>query len=154
MITRKHIHEETFDVAPEIVFDLLVTPSAIREWWGASHVIIDRKQGGLWVGLWGDEDSPEYITACRMSVFEHPKRIVFSDWEYYSNKGPCPFDARLTSDFSVIPVSANKTVLRVVQDGFPTDCVADEFYAGCERGWHETFVGIRRHLETASVARI
>jgi len=63
MTTRKHIHEETFDVTPEVIFDLLVTPSTIRQWWGASHVIIDRQQGGLWVGLWGDEDSPEYITA-------------------------------------------------------------------------------------------
>jgi len=65
-----------------------------------------------------------------------------------------PFEARLTSDFTVIPISAGKTLLRVVQDGFPTDCVADEFYAGCERGWHETFAGIRRYLETVSAARI
>ena len=46
MTTRKHIHEETFDADPETIFNLLVTPSAIRQWWDASHVIIDKKQGG------------------------------------------------------------------------------------------------------------
>lgn len=147
MRTRKHIHEETFDAKPETIFNLLVTPSAIRQWWGASHVIIDRKQRGLWVGVWGDEDSPEYITACRMSVYDPPNRIMFSDWEYYSSKGPLPFEAQLTSDFTVHPVSSGKTLLRVVQDGFPCDSAADEFYAGCEIGWRETFAGIRRYLE-------
>jgi hypothetical protein len=29
------------------------------------------------------------------------------------------------------------------------DSAADEFYAGCERGWRDTFAGIRRYLESA-----
>jgi uncharacterized protein YndB with AHSA1/START domain len=32
MTTRKHIHEEVFDVDPETLFALLHTPSAIRQW--------------------------------------------------------------------------------------------------------------------------
>jgi uncharacterized protein YndB with AHSA1/START domain len=146
MATRKHIHEEVFDADPETVFALLVTPSAIREWWGASHVIIDKKPGGLWVGLWGNEDAPDFITINRLSVFDPPKRIVFSDFEYYSSKGPLPFASQLTSDFTISPSDGGKTLLRVVQDGFPTDSAADEFYAGCERGWRETFEGIRQYL--------
>jgi uncharacterized protein YndB with AHSA1/START domain len=60
MTTRKHIHEEIFHVDPETLFALLHTPSAIRRWWGASRVIVDPKSGGVWVGLWGEEDSPDY----------------------------------------------------------------------------------------------
>ena len=45
MTTRKHIHEEIFDVEPEVLFALLHTPSAIRQWWGASHVIVDPISG-------------------------------------------------------------------------------------------------------------
>lgn len=48
MNTRKHIHEETFDTDAETVFALLHTPSAIRQWWGASHVIVDQQEGGVW----------------------------------------------------------------------------------------------------------
>ena len=126
-----------FEQLPEKQIGLMLykTLVAMQDWAAALDCVFIQ----LWLML-------------RLSVFEPPKRIVFSDWEYYSSKGPLPFEARLTSDFTVIPVSANKTVLRVVQDGFPTDFVADEFYAGCERGWHETFAGIRRYLETASVA--
>jgi uncharacterized protein YndB with AHSA1/START domain len=146
MTTRKHIHEEVFDVDPEALFALLHTPSAIRQWWGASHVVVDPKPGGIWVGLWGEEDSPDFITAGRMSVYDPPKRIVFSDFEYFASSGPLPFAADLTSEFTVIPVGPGKTALRVVQDGFPMNCAADEFYAGCERGWIDTFAGIRRYL--------
>jgi hypothetical protein len=34
----------------------------------------------------------------------------------------------------------------VVQEGFPTDPEADEFYEGTERGWRETFESIRRFV--------
>ena len=149
MTTRKHVNEEIFDASPETVFALLHTPSAIRQWWGASHVIVDQKEGGVWVAVWGDEDSPEFITAGRMSVFDPPRRVMFSDFEYYARTGPLPFAANLSSDFTVSAVEPNKTSLRVIQDGFPTDSAADEFYAGCERGWRETFAGIRRYLDSA-----
>jgi len=70
MTTRKHIHEEIFDADPQTLFALLHTPSAIRQWWGASHLIVDSKPGGVWVGLWGDEDclslSPR--DACAFSI--------------------------------------------------------------------------------------
>src|SRR5690349_12808399 len=95
MATRKHIHEEAFDTDPETIFALLVTSSAIRQWWGASHVIVDRKQGGVWVGLWGDEDSPEFITVNRMSVYDPPKRIVFPTGNTIQAKGPCRLKRRL-----------------------------------------------------------
>jgi uncharacterized protein YndB with AHSA1/START domain len=146
LTTRKHIYEETFAADPATVFALLHTPSAIRQWWGASHVIVDQQQGGVWVGLWGDEDDPDFITAGRMSVFDPPKRLKFADFEYYSRRGPLPFAANLTSEFTVIPKSPTETILRVVQDGFPTNPEADEFYLACEVGWRETFAGIRQYL--------
>jgi hypothetical protein len=40
----------------------------------------------------------------------------------------------------------NGSLLRVVQDGFPADSIADEFYAGCEVGWKNTFEGIEWYL--------
>jgi uncharacterized protein YndB with AHSA1/START domain len=146
MTTRKHVHEETFHANPETLFALLHTPSAIRQWWGASHVIVDPKPGGVWVGLWGDEDAPEFITAGRMSVFDPPKRIVFADFEYFARSGPLPFAANLTCEFTMDAIGPGQTLLRVVQDGFPVEAIADEFYAGCERGWRDTFAGIRHYL--------
>ena len=148
MDTRKHIHEETFAADAQTVFDLLVTPSAIRQWWGATHAIVDRKQDGIWVGVWGDEDEPDFITFNRMRVYDPPSRVVFADFEYYARTGGLPFAGELTAEFTVIPEEPSRTKLRVVQDGFPCDPTADAFYAACEVGWRETFGGIRRYLET------
>ncbi len=71
-------------------------------------MIVDSKLGGVWVGLWGDEDSPEFITAGRMRIFDPPKRILFSDFEYFARRGPLPFAANLTSEFTVNPIEPEK----------------------------------------------
>jgi uncharacterized protein YndB with AHSA1/START domain len=148
MQTRKHVHEETFAADPETVFNLLVTPSAIRKWWGATHAVVDKKEGGIWVGVWGDEDAPDFITFNRMRVYDPPKRVMFADFEYYARTGGLPFAHQLTAEFTVIPEGPNNTKLRVVQDGFPCAKAADDFYAACEVGWRDTYAGIRRYLSS------
>src|SRR5262245_11313362 len=146
MPTRKHTHEELFPTTTERLFALLHTPSAIRGWWGASRAIVIPKEGGIWCATWGDdEDAPDYITAATLRIFEPPRRLVFADYQYLSKAGPLPFQADFVTEFTVTP-HADGAVLRVVQDGFPCDGAADEFYAACERGWTATFAGIRRYL--------
>lgn len=145
--TRKHEHEEIFQVEPARAFSLLHTPSAIRGWWGAARAIIMARNGGLWLAAWGaDEDNPEYITAATIKVFDPPRRLVLDDFRYYARSGPLPFKADFVTDFTVVP-NPQGTLLRVVQDGFPTGSEADDFYAACETGWRETFRRIRLYLE-------
>ncbi len=144
---RRHVHQENFAASQERVFAILHTPSAIRHWWSASQAIVIAKEGGLWTAAWGaDEDDPDYISMARLKVFDAPRRIVFSDIEYYAKSGPLPFQADLTTEFIVAPDSTG-TTLRVVQDGFPLGSEADAFYDACRVGWENTFAGIRRYLE-------
>jgi len=146
-MTRKHEHEEVFGASPEEVFALLHTPSAIREWWGASRAIVNPAPGGTWAAAWGEnEDLPDYITTAVMRVFDPPMRIVFGDYSYFAGNGPLPFDAPFVTEFSVAP-HPEGTTLRVVQDGFPADPEADAFYDACGQGWRDTFKGIRNYLE-------
>lgn len=147
MTTRKHILQIELAAPPERVFALLHTPSAIRGWWGAARAIVIAKPGGVWVATWGaDEDAPDYIAAARMPLFDPPHRLVLADFHYYAKSGPLPFQAQFTMEFTVEPRPGG-CVLRVVQDGFPTDRAADAFYAACEVGWRNTFEGIRRYLQ-------
>jgi uncharacterized protein YndB with AHSA1/START domain len=147
MPTRKHTHEEVFATTPERLFALLHTPSDIRGWWGAARAIVMPKEGGIWCAVWGaDEDDPDYITAAKLRVFDPPRRLVFADYQYAAKTGPLPFRAKFVTEFTVTP-HADGAVLRVVQDGFPCESAADEFYAACERGWKDTFAGIRKYLE-------
>ena len=36
--------------------------------------------------------------------------------------------------------------MKVVNDGFPADETADEFYQACVVGWQNTFDGIRKYF--------
>ncbi|MBK9166459.1 MAG: SRPBCC domain-containing protein [Bryobacterales bacterium] len=152
MTTRMHLHEETFPVAPESMFGLLHTPSAIRAWWGAARVVIVPESGGVWAAAWGDsEDDPEYVAAATIRTFDPPRKMVLSNYLYRSRTGPLPFQADFVTEFDVTP-HPQGSVLRVTQDGFPAGPDADGFYAACERGWRDTFAGIRRFLTAQAAA--
>jgi uncharacterized protein YndB with AHSA1/START domain len=150
METRKIVHQELFSEAPETVFALLHTPSAILEWWGATSAIVLAKTGGTWAATWGeDEDDPDYISIATISDFDPPKRMVLSNFQYHAKAGPLPFRADFTTSFEVIAGSTG-TTLRVTQDGFPVDQEADDFYAACQKGWQDTFIGIREYLRASN----
>ncbi len=146
--TRSQARSVELNATPEEVFGLLVTPSMIREWWFASRAIVLPRDGGAWSAAWGDdEDHPDYVTAATIRVYDPPRRLVLADFRYFARTGPLPFRANFTTEFTVEPRSPQGSLLRVVQDGFPTDPIADEFYEGCERGWRETFESVRRFVD-------
>jgi len=145
-------HSRTLDLplSPAETFALLVTPSAIRAWWGAARAIVLPREGGVWAAAWGGgEDNPDYVTEARIAIFDPPKRLRLTGFNYFARSGPLAFPSEfLSTEFSVAPARGG-SLLTVVQSGFPDDARADDFYAGCERGWQETFEGIRRYVQSA-----
>lgn len=146
MQTRKHTHLMELPVSPNRVFELLITPSAICQWWNADRAIVMAIENGVWAAAWGqEEDNPDYISSSTIKTFDPPRRLVLDDCKYYARAGQPPFEANMTIEF-VIEESPHGAVLRVIQDGFPVDPVADEFYVACEIGWKNTFNNIRQYL--------
>ena len=139
------IHEETFTSAPEKLFKALHTPSAIREWWGATSVIVVPMEGGYFVIAWGEEEDPMYFSVARISVFEPPHKMVFADYQYYAKDGHIPIEADFSVTFEV-HAKGEGSELRIVHDGFPPG--SDEFYDGCIQGWIDTCAGIHRYLDS------
>jgi uncharacterized protein YndB with AHSA1/START domain len=93
-MTRRHVHEEVLPDSPERVFALLHTPSAIRDWWGASQAIVLAEPGGSWAAVWGaSEDDPDYTTVAAIRDFDPPRRLVLTDFRYRAKTGPLPFRA-------------------------------------------------------------
>jgi uncharacterized protein YndB with AHSA1/START domain len=147
MNAKKHVHEEFMPASPEDVFALLHTPSAIRSWWSAARAIVLPEVGGLWAAAWGEqEDSPEYVTVATIRVFDPPRHLVLSDYRYRAKEGPLPFEADFVTEFVVSPHEQG-AFLSVIQHGFPPGSEADEFISACEKGWSDTFAGIRKYLE-------
>jgi uncharacterized protein YndB with AHSA1/START domain len=150
MMTRRHLHEEVFPASAERLFPLLITPSAVRRWWGAQHVVIVARPGGIWVASWGDrEDEPDYVTAARIREIEPPHRLSLFRFAYAARGvAPRPCEVDLSATFTLFP-EQDGTALRVVQDGFPFAPDVDEFYAACGRSWLRVFAGIRQLLGAA-----
>lgn len=147
MKKRHIVHAEDFRVSCEALFQILHTPSAICQWWSASSAIVIPKTGGVWAATWGDDkDDPDYVSSATMSVFDPPKRLVMQDYQYHTKSGGLPFEAEFVTEFA-IESTATGAKLTVTQDGFPPGEEADDFYAGCQKGWRDTFAGIRGFLE-------
>lgn len=144
--TRSHVYEMELPADAETVFRALITPSAICEWWGATTAIVLPEEGGFWNAVWGDTDDPDYITFHRITKYDYPRSIELDETRYVTKFEPPPFELKVTSRFEVEPKSENTSKVRVIQDGFPVDPVADEFYAACEKGWKDTFEGLREFI--------
>ena len=148
--TRDHVHSESFDVDSNRLFRLLHTPSAIRQWWGVERAIVLPQTDGIWAATWGtDEDEPDYVTVATISVFDAPNRMLLTRFRYHSRSGPLPFEADFETDF-VVEDNDSGSRLTVTQRGFPAGPEADEYYTACQKGWTETFAGIRKFLGAAT----
>lgn len=144
--TRAHTREEEFNATTQDLFEVLTTPSAIRGWWGASSVLILPEVGGHWAARWGEEDAPDYLTIARIRAWEPGERLVLGDYQYRAKEGGLPFEADFETEFALTPTERG-TMLRVTQRGFPAGPEANDYYAACEKGWRDTFAGIRMYLE-------
>lgn len=146
---RSHVHQEQFVATAERLFELLITPSAIRFWWGASRAIIVPRKGGTWTAAWGDEDDPDYVSAAKLVEFDRPRGLTMKHGTYYAKSGPPPFDFAddAMTRFTIEPLK-EECILKVEQTGFPSNPIADDFYVSCGEGWKKTFEGIRRFLKT------
>ncbi len=118
MNTRKHVHRLEFASSPEQLIHLLITPSSIRQWWGAARAIVIPERGGIWAAAWGeDEDKPDYITVATIRSLEPPYRLVLADYRYFAPSEALPFTAEFVTEFAVLRIKGGGT-LQVTQDGF------------------------------------
>lgn len=144
----REIHKEiSVNADADEVFNALITPSLIREWWGAHSAVVLAEPDGIVAIAWGDdEDDPDYLTVSRITLFEPPSSLQLSDYRYRSRNGALPFDNDLPVMFTVVP-NDEYTILRVHQSGFPAEESADIYYDGCVKGWTDTLASIKKVLE-------
>lgn len=148
--TRSHTLRIRVSADAEKAFDALITPSAICVWWGARTAIVLPEKGGFWNAAWGDPDDPDYITFHQITDFEHPRYIELDETRYVTKFEPPPFELKMKTRFEVEPDGENGAFITVTQHGFPANPIADEFYAACEKGWHDTFEGLKTFIESGN----
>ena len=141
---RKEI-EEPFPISPDKMFEILITPSSIRSWWGASTVVIDARAGGSWVTAAGDgNNDSEYINSFEILEFDPPNRMLLGSGRYFTGKN-WPIQTSMTTEL-VVAARPNGCTLRIVQELTPADPLLDDFFDACIAGWENCFEGIRNYL--------
>jgi len=143
--TRRQILEEPFGVTPERMFEVLTTPSAIRDWWDATSVIINPEKGGSFVVATGDgESASEFINSFEIREFDPPSRILLGGGKYYAGAN-WPIRTDMTTEFLIEPHPSGCN-LQIVVELAPADPLLDDFFDACVAGWQNSFEGIRNYI--------
>ena len=142
---RRQILEEPFGVKPERMFEVLTTPSAIRDWWGATSVIIEARKGGSFVAATSDgESASEFVNSFEILEFEPPSRMLLGGGKYYAGAN-WPIRTDMTTEFVIDPQPTGCN-LQIVVELSPADPLLDDFFDACVAGWQNSFEGIRNYI--------
>lgn len=138
--------EHTIDASPEVVFDTFVDPDAQHALYADSPDWIVRSEcdlrvGGRWTISFG---APGAEPALEVNVFEEidrPRRLV------YRSTMTLPDGSSFESTVEVSLVAEGTTTrLRVIQEGFPSAELRDEFRSG----WGSIVAQLARVVRTRS----
>jgi uncharacterized protein YndB with AHSA1/START domain len=123
--------ERVYAAAPEVVFDAFTDPEAQRhmyadepDWIVASEC--DLRAGGRWTIEFGPPGGRPSRESCVFEVVDRPRRLVFRST--MSMPDGSSIDTRTQVTFTV--TADGHTRLTVVQTGFPTAGLRDQFTGG------------------------
>lgn len=132
--------ERLFDAAPQVVFDAFTDPDAQRELYADApdwrvEAECDLRVGGRWTIAFGPPgDTPARETNV-FQVVERARRLV------YTSTMTMPDGASVDTDVEVtFEEDDGGTRMTIVQSGFPTARLRDEF----EAGWPSILDGLGR----------
>ena len=139
MTTRSQWHEIELPATPVAVFNLLISPKAIRGRWGSVSAVVTELDG-LWVIAWGErENDPNFVAGARIRAFESPRRVALA-YEYCRAKtGQLPYGPTMTAEFTIQKTQVG-ALLRVTHAGIPQD--ANAYFESAGEGWRAMLQGI------------
>jgi uncharacterized protein YndB with AHSA1/START domain len=136
--------ERVFDAVPEVVFDAFTDPDAQRELYAEAPDWIVRSEcdlrvGGRWTIEFGPPGGTPAREVCVFEVVERPRRLVYTST--MTMPSGSSLDTRTQVSFDA---DDGQTRVTIVQSGFPTAELRDEFLDG----WGGILGGLRRVVAT------
>ncbi len=123
--TRSHEFEMGFEATPEEIWRALTEPEQIVKWF-AVDAEVEPREGGRHYVSWGEGVDAEH----EITIWDAPRHLrVVGRMD-----AEAPSSATLVEDYT-IEVRGDRTVLRLVHSGIPTDPSWDGFYDGTASGW-------------------
>jgi uncharacterized protein YndB with AHSA1/START domain len=122
--------ERLYDAAPEVVFDAFTDPDAQKELYAdAPDWIVeaecDLRVGGRWTIAFGPPGGPPARETNVFEVVDRPRRLVYASTMTMPDGSNV--DTRMQVTFQE---EDGRTRLTIVQSGFPTPGLRDEFAGG------------------------
>ena len=136
--------ERVFDAAPEVVFDVFTDPDAQKELYAEAPDWIVRSEcdlrvGGRWTIEFGPPGGTPAREICVFEVVERPRRLVYTST--MTMPSGSSLDTRTQVSFDE---DGGQTRVTIVQSGFPTAELRDEFLDG----WGGILGALRRVVAT------
>jgi uncharacterized protein YndB with AHSA1/START domain len=133
--------ERVYNAAPEAVFDAFTDPQAQQEMYADEPDWIvwsecDLRVGGRWTIEFGPPAGPPSRETCVFEIVERPRLLVFRST--MSMPDGSSLATRTHDTFT--ETASGQTRLTVVQTGFPTTWLRDEF----TEGWGGILAGLSR----------
>ncbi len=141
--------ERVFDAAPEVVFDAFTDPDAQKELYAdAPDWIVesdcDLRVGGRWTITFGPPGSTPARETGVFQQVDRPRRLVYTSTMRMPNGSTIDTETEVTFD-----EDDGGTRLTIVQRGFPTAEVRDDFSGG----WGSIIDGLGRVVAARTMDR-
>ena len=122
--------ERLFDAAPDEVFDAFTDPKAQEEWYldGPDFVVtatIDLRVGGTWEASFGPAGEAPYREVTVFTEVDPPNRLAYTSTFHNADGSSFVTDLVVTFD-----ARGGKTLMTIVQTGFPTEQDRDDHQGG------------------------
>lgn len=139
MSTRSQWHEIELPVPPAALFNLLLSPKAIRGRWNNTAAVVTEVDG-TWVIAWGQRESdPDYVSGARIKSFQAPKLVKLAFGHARGRSGMLPFATGMTAELTIQP-KGQGSLLRVTHAGLPAD--NDDYFNAVADGWRAALQGL------------
>jgi uncharacterized protein YndB with AHSA1/START domain len=132
--------ERLIDATPEEVFEAYTDPDAQREWFTILdpgmivELDVDFRVGGKWVAAWGFSPEEMFRETQIFDVIDRPHRIVTR------STGSSPEGDSLDTEVEItFREEGGKTLMTVVQTGFPDEATRDFFARTAWVGFFDRF---------------
>jgi hypothetical protein len=146
MSTRSQWHEIELPVQPAALFNLLLSPKAIRGRWNNTAAVVT-EMDGTWVIAWGArENDPDYVSGARIKSFQAPKLVRLAFEYARARSGMLPFDSAMTAELAITQ-KGQGSLLRVTHAGLPND--NDDYFNAVADGWRAALQGLGAMLMPA-----
>ncbi|MEX0667933.1 MAG: SRPBCC domain-containing protein [Acidimicrobiia bacterium] len=142
--------ERLIDATPEEVFDAYTDPEAQKVWYSIMDegmIVeneVDLRVGGKWVSAWGFTPEEMFRETQIFEVIDRPHRLVTK------SSGSSPDGVTMDTDVEItFREEGGKTLMIVVQSGFPSEDVRDFF---ADTAWNGAFERLNAYFAAKAVS--